>query len=114
MKSKEMLTEEQRRRASRVLQALANPLRLEIMQALTESSLTCSELQTLLGCPQSTLSLQLKMLVDQGLVATTREGTVKHCSIRNREFLDLFTCLQRHLTEFLQEVSDKKESRRAR
>jgi DNA-binding transcriptional ArsR family regulator len=101
MKNNIALTAEQRLRGSRVLQALANPLRLEIMQALTESSLTCSELQTLLGCPQSTLSLQLKMLVDQGLVSTMREGTVKHCSIRNREFLKLFTCLQRHLTEVL-------------
>ena len=101
MKSQEMLTEEQRERGSRVLQALANPLRLGIMQALTEKSLTCSELQALLGCPQSTLSLQLKVLVDQGLVATCRAGTVKHCSIRNRDFLRLFTCLRRHLTEVL-------------
>lgn len=101
MKSKEKLTAEQRIRGARVLQALANPLRLEIMQALTESSQTCSELQELLGCPQSTLSLQLKMLVDQGLVATCRAGTVKHCSIRNKDFINLFTCLQRHLTEVL-------------
>ena len=55
MKNNIALTAEQRLRGSRVLQALANPLRLEIMQALTESSLTCSELQTLLGCPQSTV-----------------------------------------------------------
>ena len=88
-------------RGSRVLQALAHPLRLGIMQALAESPLTCSELQALLGCPQSTLSLQLKVLVDQGLVATCREGTVKRCSIRNRDFLRLFTCLHRHLTEVL-------------
>ena len=101
MKSQGKLTAEQTVRGSRVLQALANPLRLGIMQALTENTLTCSELRELLGCPQSTLSLQLKVLVDQGLVATCREGTVKHCSIRNREFLKLFTCLRRHLTEVL-------------
>lgn len=101
MKNTNPLTAEQRQRGARVLQALANPLRLEIMQALTDSSRTCSELQELLGCPQSTLSLQLKELVDQGLVTTTREGTVKHCSIRNRDFLKMFTCLQRHLTEVL-------------
>ena len=101
MKSQDMLTSEQRVRGSRVLQALAHPLRLGIMQALAESPLTCSELQALLGCPQSPLSLQLKVLVDQGLVATCRQGTVKHCSIRNREFLKLFTCLRRHLTEVL-------------
>lgn len=101
MKSREKLTAEQRERAARVLQAMAHPLRLGIMQALAEAPLTCSELQKLLKCPQPTLSLQLKVLVDQGLVATCREGTVKRCSIRNTDFLNLFTCLRRHLTEVL-------------
>ena len=88
-------------RGSRVLQALAHPLRLGILQALAEKPLTCSELHELLGCPQPTLSLQLKVLVDQGLVATCKEGTVKRCSIRNMDFLKLFSCLRRHLTEVL-------------
>ena len=101
MKSKEKLTAKQRERAARVLQAMAHPLRLGIMQALADAPLTCSELQKLLDCPQPTLSLQLKVLVDQGLVATEREGTVKRCSIRNTDFLKLFTCLRRHLTEVL-------------
>ena len=101
MKSREKLTAEQRERAARVLQAMAHPLRLGIMQALAEAPLTCSELQKLLDCPQPTLSLQLKLLVDQGLVATQREGTVKRCSIRNADFMKLFACLRRHLTEVL-------------
>jgi len=101
MRSKEKLTGEQKVRGARVLQALANPLRLGIVQALIDGPLTCSELQKLLKCPQPTLSLQLKVLVDQGLVATCREGTVKRCSIRNTDFLNLFTCLRRHLTEVL-------------
>jgi len=101
MKSQEKLTAEQRERAARVLQAMAHPLRLGIMQALAEAPLTCSELQKLLDCPQPTLSLQLKLLVDQGLVATRREGTVKRCSIRNADFMKLFACLRRHLTEVL-------------
>ena len=101
MKSQEKLTPEQRGRAARVLQALAHPLRLAIVQELMDGSLTCSQLQERLGCAQSTLSLQLKLLVDQGLVATLKEGTVKHCSIRNPDFLKLFTCLRRHLTEVL-------------
>ena len=101
MKSQDKLTLEQRVRGARVLQALAHPLRLGIMQALAESPKTCSELQALMDCPQPTLSLQLKVLVDQGLVATCRDGTVKHCSIRNRDFIKLFTCLRQHLTDVL-------------
>jgi ArsR family transcriptional regulator len=95
------LTVEQMARASRVIQALAHPLRLAIVQELAGGERTCTQLQERLGCPQSTLSLQLKALVDQGLVATHKAGTTKYCSIRNREFLKLFTCLRRHLTEVL-------------
>jgi len=101
MKSQDTLSAEQRTRGARVLQALAHPLRLGIMQALAEVPLTCSELQDRLGCPQPTLSLQLKELVEQGLVSTCKEGTVKRCSIRNPEFLKLFVCLRRHLSEVL-------------
>jgi len=102
MKSQEKLTSEQMVRAARVLQAMAHPLRLAIMQELMEDrSLTCSQLQERMGCAQSTLSLQLKVLVDQGLVATCKDGTVKHCSVRNPDFLKLFACLRRHLTEVL-------------
>ncbi|MDD4018288.1 MAG: metalloregulator ArsR/SmtB family transcription factor [Kiritimatiellae bacterium] len=101
MKSQDTLSAEQRRRGARVLQALAHPLRLGIMQALAETPLTCSELQARMGCPQPTLSLQLKTLVEQGLVSTCKEGTVKRCSIRNPDFLKLFVCLRRHLSEVL-------------
>lgn len=101
MKKQEQLSPDQAARAARVLQALAHPLRLGILQALAESPLTCSELQKALGCPQPTLSLQLKLLVDQGLVTTCKEGTLKRCSIRNPDFLKLFVCLRRHVSEVL-------------
>ena len=101
MKRQENLTSDQLAQGARVLQALAHPLRLGIMQALAESPLTCSELLARMGCPQPTLSLQLKLLVDQGLVSTCKEGTVKRCSLRNPDFLKLFVCLRRHLSEVL-------------
>lgn len=88
-------------RSARVLQALAHPLRLSILQELVGGELTCSQLQERFGCAQSTLSLQLKLLADQGLVATRKAGTMKYCSIRNPDFLKLFTCLRRHLTEVM-------------
>lgn len=103
MKSEEktILTMAQMERGARVVQSLAHPLRMAIMQELMDGERTCSQVQKRLGCAQSTLSLQLKALVDQGLVATRKEGTVKYCSVRNRDFLKLFTCLRRHLTEVI-------------
>jgi len=110
MKSQEKLSPDQLARAARVLQALAHPLRLGIMQALAEAPLTCSELQARMGCPQPTLSLQLKLLVEQGLVSTCKEGTLKRCSIRNADFLKLFVCLRRHVSEVLKEGNAKTAS----
>ncbi len=101
MKREVKLTAEQVTRAARVLQALAHPLRLAIMQELMAGEMTCTQIQERFGCAQSTLSLQLKMLVDQGLVATRKVGTVKNCSIRNRDFLHLFECMRHHLAEVL-------------
>lgn len=95
------LTPKQIARGARVVQALAHPLRLAVVQELAEGERTCGQLQERLGCAQSTLSLQLKILVDQGLVETRKAGTTKHCTIRNPDFLKLFTCLRRHLTEVL-------------
>ncbi len=100
-KKQAALADSQLVRGARVMQALAHPLRMAIMQELMADERTCSELQRRLGCAQSTFSLQLKVLVDQGLVGTRREGTTKHCSVRNPDFLKLFACLRRHLTEVL-------------
>jgi len=95
------LTPAEMTRGARVIQALSHPLRMAIMQELMGGEQTCSQVQERLGCAQSTLSLQLKALVDQGLVSTRKAGTVKFCAIRNPDFLKLFTCLRRHLTEVL-------------
>ncbi|MFA4943359.1 MAG: metalloregulator ArsR/SmtB family transcription factor [Lentisphaeria bacterium] len=92
---------EQRERAARVLQALAHPLRLLILQELAGGELTCRQLLERTGAGQSMLSQQLKLLESQGLVACRKQGTLKFCVIRNPEILKLFTCLHHHLRDVL-------------
>ncbi len=55
-------------------QALADPLRLVILQQLMEGSTTVSELQSLTGESQSKISNHLAVLRERGLVHATREG----------------------------------------
>jgi ArsR family transcriptional regulator len=84
-----------------VLKAMAHPVRLGVVEILAGGERTCTELFEKLGCSQSMMSQQLKILQSQGLVAIRKEGTLKYCSLQNPDFLKLFDCMHRHLRTFL-------------
>jgi DNA-binding transcriptional ArsR family regulator len=68
--------------ASRQLEALGNPTRLEIYRTLVRSGrsgLAVGQVQDRLGMPGSTLSHHLKRLIGTGLVRQDREGTSLIC-----------------------------------
>ena len=60
--------------ASNLLKTLANPDRLLLLCQLAHGEHCVSELEGLLGILQPTLSQQLGVLRQEGLVATRREG----------------------------------------
>lgn len=57
-----------------VAQALADPLRLAMLQHLMAGPATVSELQSLTGASQSNVSNHLALLRERDLVRTTRDG----------------------------------------
>jgi len=61
-------------RACGMLKVLGNPDRLLLLCQLTQGEYCVSELETLLQIQQPTLSQQLGVLRDEGLVSTRREG----------------------------------------
>jgi DNA-binding transcriptional ArsR family regulator len=61
-------------KACTLLKALANEDRLLILCQLTQGERNVGELETMTGVRQPTLSQQLGILRDEGLVATRREG----------------------------------------
>ncbi|KPF49203.1 ArsR family transcriptional regulator [beta proteobacterium AAP121] len=66
--------------ACRLMKVLANPDRLLLLCQLAEGERCPSDLEAALGIVQPTLSQQLGVLRDEGLVATRREG--KHIHYR--------------------------------
>ena len=60
--------------AGQLLKALGNPDRLLLLWQLSQGGRNVSELETLLGIQQPTLSQQLAVLRREGLVETRREG----------------------------------------
>lgn len=87
--------------AADVLKAMAHPVRLGVIEVLARGERTVTELYEELGCSQSMMSQQLKILCQQKLVAIRKEGTQKYCRLCNRDFLKLFDCMHKHLREFL-------------
>ncbi|RKX47031.1 MAG: transcriptional regulator [Verrucomicrobia bacterium] len=92
---------EERNIAADVLKAMAHPIRLGVIEVLASGERTVTELYEELGCSQSMMSQQLKILCQQKLVAIRKDGTQKYCSLRNRDFLKLFDCMHLHLRTFL-------------
>jgi ArsR family transcriptional regulator len=87
--------------AADVLKAMAHPVRLGVLEVLAKGERTVTELYEELGCSQSMMSQQLKILCQQKLVAIRKDGTQKYCSLCNRDLLKLFDCMHKHLREFL-------------
>jgi DNA-binding transcriptional ArsR family regulator len=61
--------------------ALAHPARLVILEQLREGERSVQELQQALGLDQSSVSQQLAVLRNRGIVAARREGTTAYYSV---------------------------------
>ncbi|MFM7972385.1 MAG: ArsR/SmtB family transcription factor [Betaproteobacteria bacterium] len=67
--------------ACRLLKALSNPDRLLLLCQLSQGEKTVGELESLVGIVQPTLSQQLGVLREEGLVSTRREGKHIHYTL---------------------------------
>lgn len=68
-----------------LLKVLSNPDRLLLLCQLTQGPHCVSELESILGIQQPTLSQQLGVLRDEALVSTQREGKQIFYSIASNE-----------------------------
>jgi len=74
-------------RACRLLKTLSNPDRLLLLCQLTQGEKTVGELESLVGIGQPTLSQQLGVLREEGLVSTRREGKHIHYQVVSSQAL---------------------------
>jgi ArsR family transcriptional regulator len=72
-------------RACALLKALGNPDRLLLLCQLTQGEFCVSELESMLGIQQPTLSQQLGVLREEKLVDTRREGKQIYYSLASKE-----------------------------
>jgi len=81
--------------ACSVLKQLANEQRLMVLCHLIEGEKTVSELQSLVGLEQSSLSQHLAKLRNEGLICARRDSQSKYYSIIDRNVLQIIELLHR-------------------
>src|SRR4029434_863809 len=82
----------------KITKALADPTRFQILQAIANTQeRCCGELARDVPITQATVSQHLKVLTDDGLVETRREGQVNYYRMRR----DVFDAYQRTLATAL-------------
>ncbi|MDP1567699.1 MAG: metalloregulator ArsR/SmtB family transcription factor [Polaromonas sp.] len=79
--------------ACRLMKVLANPDRLLILCQLSQGERRVGELEEVLGIVQPTLSQQLTVLRDEGLVSTRREGKNIHYALTSPSALAVMQVL---------------------
>lgn len=82
--------------AARLLKALANPHRLQVMCLLGDDELSVGELNEQIPLSQSALSQHLKVLRDDGLVRCRRESQTVYYRVATGPALDLIKVLHAH------------------
>lgn len=77
------------------LKVLANEDRLMLLCQLSQGEMCVSDLESELGIRQPTLSQQLGVLRNEGVVDTRREGKNVFYSVANRDMLEILAVLYR-------------------
>jgi DNA-binding transcriptional ArsR family regulator len=85
--------------ACRLMKVLSNPDRLLLLCQLTEGEKRVGELEMLVGIAQPTLSQQLSVLREEGLVTTRREGKNIYYQIASPQALALLGTLAEQFCE---------------
>lgn len=80
-------------RACALLKTLSNPDRLLLLCQLTQGEFCVSELESMSGIQQPTLSQQLSVLREETLVNTRREGKRIYYSLASKEAMAVLEVL---------------------
>lgn len=86
-----------------ILQALAHPTRLQILEALREGELSVSAILNRVGLDQANVSQHLAKLRLRGLVTNRKEGNQVFYSVRDPILFEVLDLLRRFATAHLDE-----------
>lgn len=84
------------KRMAEILKLIGHPIRLKILRVLDENpSLTVAEVQEKVEIEQSLLSHHLIKMKDKGVLKSSRNGRNINYSLKDRQILKIFDCMER-------------------
>ena len=86
-----------------ICKTLANPKRLEILNALQGGELSVAELVRRLRLPKANVSQHLAVLRSRGVVGARREGLNVYYRVANRKIIRACNLMREVLMEYLDE-----------
>jgi len=79
---------------SKVLKAIGNAKRLEIILMLTKGEMKVGDLEKVIGLSQSALSQHLAILREENIVQTRREAQVIYYAVNDEKVLKILNLLE--------------------
>lgn len=79
-----------------VFQAIADPLRREIIELLAEETLTVNAVAEKFEVSRPAVSKHLKILKECGIVDITQEGRERFCKIQPKNLIPAFLWIDQH------------------
>lgn len=102
-RARELLAPADADHLAEVMQGMASPIRLRILSALREGPATVTELCTLLGAGQATVSNHLRLLRHLNLVSGNRAGRNVVYSLHDTHVADLLDQAVGHIVHLSQD-----------
>lgn len=87
------------KKQARVLKALANESRLQIVDRLSRGECSVGELTDLVGSDRTTVSKHLAVLRSHGIVNDRREGNVVYYTLLTPCVMNFFSCATQVIKE---------------
>ncbi|MCO5142597.1 MAG: metalloregulator ArsR/SmtB family transcription factor [Oligoflexia bacterium] len=99
MKNQKLLPKKIYEMQAEVCGSLANPVRLMILDLLSENELTASDIQTYLELPKSNLSQHINVLKRAGILSVRTEGKFQFLSLKMPEIKAACALVRKVLVE---------------
>jgi len=92
--------------AAEILKAVAHPLRLQIVEVLTDGEMSVGEIVEALGEKQAITSQQLNLMKDKGVLTSRRDGAKVYYRIQNLNVIRVINCVYDHCDANLKTGAD--------
>ncbi|MEO1049009.1 MAG: metalloregulator ArsR/SmtB family transcription factor [Bacteroidota bacterium] len=79
-----------------VFQAIADPVRRDIIELLSEQTLTVNAVAEQFDVTRPAISKHLKILEECGIVVITKQGRERFCSIESKSLIPAFLWIDRY------------------